>query len=180
MQSYYQLLAAAGQRRAAEANLKSAHAVAEATQARYDNGLATSPDLAEARSADAQANYDLQIRIGEEQKSSGTLASLLTASPDSEFKTQSIDDLAVPDGLPESAHELIEQALRERPDLLAKVARIDAARAAEKNAKKAYYPTLAFTGDYGRLRAWRSTPAAKRVCYRQRVRCHTTPWLDSV
>ena len=70
-QDYYQLLSAAGQRRAAEANLKSAEAVSEATQARYDNGLATLPDVAEAKSVAAQATYDLQIRIGEEPESSG-------------------------------------------------------------------------------------------------------------
>ncbi len=49
MEAYYKTLSAAGQRQAAEVNLKSASAVAEATQARFDQGLATSPDVAEAR-----------------------------------------------------------------------------------------------------------------------------------
>jgi len=153
-QAYYQVLSAAGLRRAAEASLKSADAVAEATQARYDNGLATLPDVAEARSADAQASYDLQIRIGDEQKASGRLATLLTAPPYSQFKTQSIDDLKIPDTLPDNARELIEQALHERPDLLQQLARIDAAQAEEKRAKKSYYPTLTLNGEYGKLRAW--------------------------
>ena len=153
-QAYYQVLSAAGLRRAAETSLKSADAVAEATQARYDNGLATLPDVAEARSADAQASYDLQIRIGDEQKASGRLATLLTAPPYSQFKTQSIDDLKIPDTLPDNARELIEQALHERPDLLQQLARIDAAQAEEKRAKKSYYPTLTLNGEYGKLRAW--------------------------
>jgi outer membrane protein TolC len=153
-QQYYQVLSAAGLRRAAEASLKSADAVAEATQARYDNGLATLPDVAEARSADAQASYDLQLRIGDEQKATGRLATLLTAPPYSQFKTQSIEDLTVPDTLPDNAHELIELALHQRPDLLAQLARIDAAQAEAKKAKKAFYPTLAFSGEYGKLHAW--------------------------
>jgi len=153
-QSYYQLLSAAGQRRAAEANLKSAEAVADATQARYDTGLATLPDVAEAKSAAAQARYDLQIRLGDEQKASGALATLLTAPPYSQFQVQNIDDLAIPEALPDGAHALIEEAVRNRPDLLEQLALIKAAQAAEQSAKKAYYPTLTFNGEYGRLRAY--------------------------
>ncbi len=161
-QAYYQLLSAAGQREAAEVNLRSANAVAEATQARFDNGLATLPDVAEARSVAAQATYDLQLRVGDEQKAMGNLATLLTAPPYSEFKVQSIYDLPTPETLPDNAHELIEHALRERPDLLQQVAQIDAARAEERNAKKAYYPSLTFAGDWGRLRAWGDqTPLAE-------------------
>jgi outer membrane protein len=153
-QSYYQLLSAAGQRRAAEANVRSAEAVADAIQARYDNGLATLPDVAEAKSAAAQARYDLQIRVGDEQKASGALATLLTAPPYSQFKVQDIDTLTIPETLPDNARELIEKALRNRPDLLQQLALIKAAKAAEQNAKKAYYPTLTFNGDFGRLRAY--------------------------
>jgi len=153
-QGYYQLLSATGQRRAAEANLRSAEAVAAATVARYDNGLATLPDVAEAKSAAAQARYDLQIRLGDEQKASGTLATILTAPPYSNFKVQSIDELAIPEKLPDTARELIERALHDRPDLLRQMAIISAARAAEQNAKKAYYPTLTFNGEFGRLRAY--------------------------
>jgi len=157
-EAYYQLLSAAGQREAAEVNLKSAEAVAEATQARFDNGLATSPDVAEARSAAAQARYDLQIRVGEEQKASGSLATLLTAPAYSRFQVESINALRLPDQMPDNARELIEHALRERPDLLQQVALLDAAKAAEKNARKAYFPTLAFSGDLDRLRAWGEQP----------------------
>jgi outer membrane protein len=153
-QEYYQLLSAAGQRRAAEANLKSAQAVSEATQARYDNGLATLPDVAEARSAAAQAIYDLQLRIGDEKKALGHLGTLLTAPAYSQFKVQSIDDLQIPETLPETARNLIEMALRNRPDLLKQVAVINAAKAAEQAVKKAYYPTLTFTGELGRIRAY--------------------------
>ena len=157
-QEYYQLLSAAGQRRAAEANLKNAEAVADATQARFDNGLATLPDVLEAKSAAAQAAYDLQIRVGDEKKAMGTLATLLTAPADSQLKVQSIDDLAIPETLPDAARELIEQALRNRPDLLQQIAAINAAKAEQQRAKKAYYPVLTFDGDYGRLRGYGEQP----------------------
>ena len=53
-----------------------------------------------------------------------------------------------------NARELIEQALHNRPDLLQQFAFINAAKAAQQSAKKAYYPTLAFGGEFGRLRAY--------------------------
>ncbi len=96
----------------------------------------------------------MQIRIGDEQKASGALATLLTVAAYSQFKVQSIYDLAIPEVLPANAHELIEEALDRRPDLLARVAQIDAAKAEERDAKKAYYPKLTFDGNFGRLRAW--------------------------
>ena len=111
------------------------------------------PDVAEARSTAAQASYDLQLRIGDEQKATGRLATLLTAAPYSQFKTQSIEDLTVPDSLADSAHELIELALHQRPDLLAQLARIDAARPKRKKRRRRFIH-VTFGGEYGKLRAY--------------------------
>ncbi len=51
MQTYYRLLDSKGQQDAAEANLKNAQTVQQAAEARLQNGLATLPDVLEARSA---------------------------------------------------------------------------------------------------------------------------------
>jgi outer membrane protein TolC len=152
MHAYYALLDAKGQREAAEANLTSAKAVADSTQERFDHGLATLPDLSEAKAAAAQANYELQLRIGAEQKADGVLSTMLTAPADRSFSVQSIGDLAIPSTMPESAHELIEQALRERPDLLAQASGIEATKDEVREARSRYSPEIKFNGTFGELR----------------------------
>jgi outer membrane protein len=154
MHAYYLLLDAKGQRVAAEANLISATSVSNATQARFDNGLATLPDLSEAKSTAAQANYELQLRLGNERKAQGNLATLVTAPPDEPFDVQSIDDLTIPAALPSTGHQLIETALELRPDLLRQFSSIEAAKSAVSEARSRYYPSVTFNGNLGELRAW--------------------------
>lgn len=62
--TYYRLLNAAGQVQAAETSLLNAKTVQEAAEDRLEHGLATLPDVLEARSATAQAEYDLQSMRG--------------------------------------------------------------------------------------------------------------------
>jgi outer membrane protein TolC len=59
-QAYYRLLSSVGQEDAARASLANAQAVQQAAEERLAHGLATLPDVLEARSATAQADYDLQ------------------------------------------------------------------------------------------------------------------------
>ncbi|GAA3766158.1 TolC family protein [Terriglobus aquaticus] len=153
MHGYYTLLNAQGQREAAQANYTSAAAVADSTQARFDEGLATLPDLSEAKAAAAQANYEVQLRIGDERKAAGTLATTLTAPPDSAFKVQSIADLEIPSTMADTARGLIETALHNRPDLLAQASNVDAAKAGVRAARSRYYPSVSFNGTLGELRA---------------------------
>src|SRR2546429_177841 len=76
-QAYYQLLSASGQEEAARANLSNAQAVQQAAEERLNHGLATLPDLLEARSAAAQAEYELQAVLGAEEIAHGNLANAL-------------------------------------------------------------------------------------------------------
>lgn len=158
MSSYYQLLNANGQHRAAEANLQNAQAVQQAAEARLEHGLATLPDVLEARSATAQAEFDLQTTVGMQEAAAGDLATLLAAPPTSQFRVTDIDALHVPDQLVDSVDDLIRRALQQRPDLLVRLADIEAAQAGVKQARSAYYPNLTFQGDWGRLRAYGVQP----------------------
>src|SRR5271165_5043949 len=102
MQSYYRLLDTKGQQDAAEANLKNAQTVREAAEARLQNGLATLPDVLETRSAEAQADYDLQAAIGATEIAHGDLATALGISPTNQFQVESIQDLTIPQELPDT------------------------------------------------------------------------------
>lgn len=158
MMSYYQLLNASGQRSAAEIDLQNAKAVEEAAEARLANGLATLPDVLEARSLTAQAEYDLQQTVGAEEIASGDLATTLTASPESVIHVQSIESLTIPDHVPELPHELITKALENRPDLQGRLADIQGAEAGVREARSAFYPTLKFDGSWDYLRAYGIQP----------------------
>jgi outer membrane protein TolC len=152
--AYYNLLNAIGLREAAEVNLHDAKVVEEAVRDRKTNGLATLPDLLEARAATAKADYELQSALGAEQTAFGDLATVMTASPTKPFKVQELRDLIIPDTLDQTVEEAIEGAYQTRPDLLADIERVKAADAEVKYARSAYYPKLDFEGSKGWLRAW--------------------------
>jgi outer membrane protein len=152
--AYYSLLNAIGLREAAEVNLHDAQAVEDAVRDRKANGLATLPDVLEARAATAKADYDLQSALGAEQTAFGDLATIMTATPTKSFKVQELKDIPVPEALDSSVDDAIEHAYRTRPDLIADIERVRAADADVRYARSAYYPKLEFDGSKGWLRAF--------------------------
>ena len=152
--AYYRLQQTQGEVDAAEANLTSARTVREAAEERLQLGLATVPDVLEARSVEARAVYDLASARGARQTASGDLATVLTASPASAYKVQNFDSLPVPDKLDESAEQVIDRAFSQRPDLLAQMENVRAANGAVTRARSEWYPRLTFEGSYGFLRAY--------------------------
>jgi len=141
-QAYYRVLSTTAQQQAAEANLANAKAVQEAAQDRLDHGLATRPDLLEAQSATAQAQFDLQSAMGAKETARGDLAAAIGTSASVEVNIEPITSLTTPDSLADSAEQLIDRALQQRPDLLQQVANLRAQEAATKEARAAYYPKL--------------------------------------
>ena len=141
-QAYYRLLNAIGQQDAARASLANAQGVQQAAEERLDQGLATMPDVLEARSATAQADYDLQAVVGAEQIARGNLATAIGASATAAIRVQSLDQVTVPDSIGETVEPAIDRALAQRPDLLQQVADLRSTRARVKEARAAYYPVL--------------------------------------
>jgi outer membrane protein len=154
MASYYRVLNSKGQEDAQEANLKNAQTVQSAAEARLHEGLATLPDVLEARSAAAQADYDLQAAIGATEIAHGDLATALGISPVSNFQVESIHNLTIPRDLPDAVETSINRALAQRPDLMQQVEQLRAAAAEIKAAKTAYLPTLSFDGSGGLARTY--------------------------
>lgn len=153
-QAYFGLLAAKGLREAAEVSLNDARTSEAAAQERRNNGLATVPEVLEAKAATARANYDLQSARGAEEVQLGYLAKAITASPVKPFKVEGLELLSIPDKLDQSVQDAIDTAFRDRPDLQADEARVRAAHAEVKHAYASYYPTLSFDGSRGWLRAF--------------------------
>jgi outer membrane protein TolC len=152
-QTYYRLLNAMGQEEAARASLTNAQTVQQAAEQRLENGMATMPDVLEARSATAQAEYDLQSVLGAEEIARGDLATALGASATSAFRVQPLSQVPVPESLSGTVDQAIDQAFQQRPDLLHQLAEVRAANARIKETRAAYYPTLSVNG----------TPAAQSL-----------------
>ena len=144
-QAYYELLNASGQEEAARANLSNAQAVQQAAEERLKNGLATLPDVLEARSATAQAGYELQAVLGAAEIAHGNLATALGTTPQVAIRVQPLRELTVPSAIEETVNAAIDRALVQRPDLLERVAEVQATKARVKEAHAAYYPSLNFT-----------------------------------
>ena len=144
-QIYYQLLNAIGQEDAARASLANAQAVQQSAEERLKNGLATLPDVLEARSAAAQADYELQSVLGTERIAAGNLATALGVSATTEIHVQPLQELSIAQSVDESVEAAIDRALAQRPDLLQQVAGVRSADAKVKEARAVYYPSLDFT-----------------------------------
>jgi outer membrane protein len=144
-QAYYRLLNASAQETAARASLDNAQAVQQAAEARLKNGLATLPDVLEARSATAQAQYDLQAILGAEQIARGDLATAMGASANTAIRVQPFSEVAAPEAFEDTAEQVIDRAIEQRPDLQAEVAGVREANAERKEARAAFYPTLGVT-----------------------------------
>lgn len=141
-QGYYELLNAVGQEDAVQASLSNAQAVQEAAEERLKNGLATLPDVLEARSATAQAEYELQAVLGAEEIARGNLATALGTSPTVVIQVQPLKELHIPDSLGDTIELAIDRAFAQRPDLLQLVAELRSENAKVNEARAAYYPSL--------------------------------------
>ena len=153
-QAYFSLLRARGLREAAEVSLNDAKTTETAAQERRKNGLATVPEVLEAKAATAKAAYDVQSTIGAEKVGIGDLARAITANPVKPLKVEPLDQLRIPDALDQSVEDAIKTAFKDRPDLQADQAGVRAAQAEVKHAQTAYYPSLTFSGSKGWIRGF--------------------------
>jgi outer membrane protein len=143
-EAYYRLLNASAQDTAARASLANAEAVQQAAEDRLSNGLATLPDVLEARSATAQSQYDLQAVLGAEQIARGDLATALGAPAATMIRVEPLSEVPTPESIGDTVKQVIYRALDQRPDLQAQVADIRLGEAQRQEARAAYYPSLNF------------------------------------
>ena len=141
-QAYYRLLNAAGQEEAAGASLVNAQAVQQAAEERLRNGLATLPDVLEARSATAQAQYNLQAVLGAEEIARGNLATALGMPAATRIRVQPLGEVPTPESLSDTVEEALRRALEQRPDLQAQAAQVRLVQAEGQQARAAFYPSL--------------------------------------
>lgn len=134
---------------AAESTLAAAKTVAGAAQARFDNGLGTTQDVLQAQQELAQANYELEAARGALDDAQVTLVRSLGVFPTTQIHVAKIPEKPVPDDLEEPLDDLLDRALSQRPDLVAKLASLKASQAAVRKARAAYYPQISLDASAG-------------------------------
>jgi outer membrane protein len=155
-EAYYRLLDAMKQEDAASATLTDAQTVQQAVEARLASGLATLPDALEARAATAQARYELASIQGLEEIARGGLATVIGVSADTMIHIEDISSTALPEAIEEPVRAVMNRALSQRPDLLARVARIRSTDEEIKQARSAFYPVLSVSADWGHRNSYGS------------------------
>jgi TolC family type I secretion outer membrane protein len=147
--SFYDFNSARQQVEAAEITLQAAQTVTEAAKARFDNGLATKPDVLQAEQQTAQADYDLEAARGTLSDAQVALVNKLGIFPTAAIQVAKIPERPVDVNLGEPLDDLIDRALSQRPDLVAKLANLKACQAKVRQARAEYYPKISLDAGAG-------------------------------
>ena len=147
--AFYELSKTRGRMDVAQSSLNSAVKVQEAAEERLKLGLATAPDVSQARQQAAQAAFDLESVQVEERDAQVSLAEAIGITPTTPFRIEDFSRLSMPTNLEDAVERVIDRSLEQRPDLLSKVAVLREKEADIRRARAAYYPTLTLQGAAG-------------------------------
>src|SRR4051812_16765811 len=123
--------------------LQAGQNVEEAVHARVDNGLATKPELLQAQQQSAQASFDVEATTGAESDARVALMETIGILPTVTLKVTDLGQRLSPDQVDRSVDELIELALSQRPDLVARLANVRAKQDEIRKVRAEYFPKVA-------------------------------------
>ena len=148
-QSYYQLNTARQKVAVAESSLSAAETVRRAAQERLDHGLETKPEVLRAEQQSAEAAFELDAAKGTVSEAQVALVKSLGILPTTRLQVAETSNEPVEEDLRQTSEELIERALSQRPDLVAKLANVRAKQAEVEKARAAYYPKVSLNANAG-------------------------------
>ncbi|HTZ95961.1 MAG TPA: TolC family protein [Terriglobales bacterium] len=152
--AYYQLVTAQERLQAAQDILRTAQTTQDAAENRLNNGLATLPDVLNARAETAQAAFDEESADGDEKIARVTLTETVGADPSPNIVIDSQRSAPLPEKLTMSIDALIDRAIKDRPDLMAQTLRIRSAEARIRAAKAEYKPQIVLSGSVAQTSVW--------------------------
>ncbi|HEY6418373.1 MAG TPA: TolC family protein [Candidatus Binataceae bacterium] len=147
--SFYALGASKAAVAAAEQNLKLAKTDLDAVQQRLDLGLATEPALLLARQRVASGEFDLASANVLVSDAQANLAVAMGIAANVPLQVESLEAQPLPNSLGAEVDQLINDAIKLRPDLASRVATLKSREASVRRAKAEFYPTLGVTANYG-------------------------------
>ncbi len=152
LESYYAWQAAKGQLEAAANASVAAREVAAVADAKAAQGLLTQPLLLQAKQAEAETDYLLQSKKAAAEVAWVDVAEAVGITPSQPIKVVSADYAKLEQQLQKPLDAHIRAALSGRPDLLAKVAVVQAREAQLRAARADMLPKLSLTGVAGYTR----------------------------
>lgn len=148
--AYYTLNAVHGRVGVAQASLGLAQTLQNAAESRRARGLATLPEVLQAREQSARAAYDLQESVAAETDARMALLEAMGVRPTTPLTVASLKGRALSAAMEDTAEKLIDRALTQRPDLMARVATLRAREADIRKAESEFRPRVVVAGDLGR------------------------------
>ena len=143
--AYFLLGAADAALRAAEQALKDAEEVQNSAEALYGRGLATIVTVELARRDKAQRRYTLaQARTAQHEAQYGLLTAM-DLPPTTQLRIVDVSTRPLPRPGTDTLQQLLSDALRQRPDLVAAVAKLRASDEGIAQARAALWPTLSLS-----------------------------------
>jgi outer membrane protein len=154
--AYYLLVTAQERLQATRDILRTAQTTQDAAEDRLNNGLATLPDVLNARAETSQAVFDEESADGDEKIARVTLTEAVGADPSPNIVIDSQRSAPLPERLTMSIDALIDRAMKDRPDLMAQTLRIRSAEAGIRAAKAEYKPQIVLSGSVAQTSVWPS------------------------
>jgi len=145
-QAYYTLETDRRLIETAEISAKSAEDILASTQAKYDQGLLTEPILLQAKQARAQAAFDLVNARSNWEVARLNLIQIIGAQPECGLQVASYDFSRLDSRLQAHLDQFVQAALKQKPDLLAKVAKAQAAEQSFRATKAGTLPQFSIKG----------------------------------
>jgi outer membrane protein len=145
-QAYFDLGAARGKLHAAQKALSTALTTQDAAVAKQNNGLATVVAVAQAQRQTAQSRYTLAAAEGAEKNAHANLIAALGVPAATDLDVMDSAELPLPPAPADGVSKAVDQALAHRPDVIAALGKVDAAQAALKGERRAYYPVIELAG----------------------------------
>ena len=152
--AYYLLMTAQERLQAAQDTLRTAQTTQDAAENRLNNGLATLPDVLNARAETSQAVFDEESADGDEKIARVTLTEAVGADPSPDIVIDSQKSAPLPEKLTMSIEALIDRAMKNRPELMAQALRIRSEEAHIRAAKAEYKPQIALSGSVAQTSVW--------------------------
>ncbi len=153
--AYFTLDGADAAVRAAQQGLADAKVVQQSAEALFGRGLDTIVDVQLARRGTAQAQYDLAQADAAQHDAMYTLLAAMDLPPITKLRVAGASERPLPPRTARTVDDVLSEALRRRPDLLADVAKLRATDAEIAAARSALLPKISLganvQGNIGRL-----------------------------
>jgi TolC family type I secretion outer membrane protein len=151
VQAYYQTQATQAALDAAHEAERAAKQSFAAAEARYLAGSATPADKLQAQTAYSQATLNRITTDGNLKKTGGALANIIGLEANRDVSLAAANTEVVPASFDQDVNALIEEAKRQRPDLIAAEAQVKATEASADAARAAGKPSISLNASTNQI-----------------------------